>query len=48
MHASELLAQTTRDGQGAVGAKGVLIDMAHQKLADSIVQRQALIGRQAR
>jgi malyl-CoA/(S)-citramalyl-CoA lyase len=42
---TELLAQTTRDGQGAVGAKGVLIDMAHQKLADSIVQRQALIER---
>jgi malyl-CoA/(S)-citramalyl-CoA lyase len=40
---TELLAQTTRDGQGAVGAKGVLIDMAHLKLADSIVQRQALI-----
>jgi malyl-CoA/(S)-citramalyl-CoA lyase len=42
---TELLAQTTRDGQGAVGANGVLIDMAHQKLADSIVQRQALIER---
>ena len=42
---TELLARTTRDGQGAVGAEGVLIDMAHQKLADSIVQRQGLIDR---
>ncbi len=38
-----LLERTTREGQGAVGAKGVLIDMAHLKLANSIVQRQALI-----
>jgi malyl-CoA/(S)-citramalyl-CoA lyase len=38
-----LLAQSTRDGQGAVGAEGVLIDMAHQKLADAIGQRQALV-----
>lgn len=38
-----LLAQTTRDGQGAVGAQGVLIDMAHLKLADSLVERQARI-----
>jgi malyl-CoA/(S)-citramalyl-CoA lyase len=38
-----LLAQSARDGQGALGAGGVLIDMAHQKLADAIVQRQALI-----
>lgn len=45
---TELLAQTTRDGQGAVGAKGVLVDMAHQKLADSIVQRQAQIAGRAR
>ncbi len=41
---SELLAQSARDGQGALGAAGVLIDMAHQKLADAIVQRQALIN----
>jgi len=42
---TELLERTTQGGQGAVGAKGVLIDMAHLKLADSIVQRQALIDR---
>jgi malyl-CoA/(S)-citramalyl-CoA lyase len=42
---AELLAQSAREGQGAVGAGGVLIDMAHQKLADAIVQRQALIER---
>lgn len=42
---TELLERTTREGQGAVGAKGVLIDMAHLKLADSIRQRQALIKR---
>jgi malyl-CoA/(S)-citramalyl-CoA lyase len=40
---TELLERTTQGGQGAVGANGVLIDMAHQKLADSIVQRQSLI-----
>jgi malyl-CoA/(S)-citramalyl-CoA lyase len=40
-----LLAQTTSDGQGAVGDQGVLIDMAHLKLADSLVERQALIER---
>jgi malyl-CoA/(S)-citramalyl-CoA lyase len=45
-HASELLAEGARDGQGAVGVGGVLFDMAHQKLADAIVQRQALIDRQ--
>ncbi len=43
----ELLAQTARAGQGAVGAGGVLIDMAHEKLAAQIVQRQALIARTA-
>jgi malyl-CoA/(S)-citramalyl-CoA lyase len=42
---TELLERTTSEGQGAVGAKGVLIDMAHLKLADSIRQRQALIER---
>jgi len=41
----ELLAQTARDGQGAIGAGGVLIDMAHEKLAANIVRRQALIAR---
>jgi malyl-CoA/(S)-citramalyl-CoA lyase len=40
-----LLERATRDGQGAVGDKGVLIDMAHLKLADSLVQRQQLIER---
>jgi malyl-CoA/(S)-citramalyl-CoA lyase len=39
----ELLAQAARDGQGAVGAEGVLVDLAHQKLADSIVERQSLV-----
>lgn len=44
-HTAELIERTTHGGQGAVGAEGVLIDMAHLKLADSIEQRQALIGR---
>jgi malyl-CoA/(S)-citramalyl-CoA lyase len=44
-HTADLLAQSAREGQGAIGAGGVLIDMAHQKLADAIVQRQALIER---
>jgi len=44
---SELLAQAARDGQGAIGAGGVLVDMAHAKLATYIVQRQALIARTA-
>lgn len=39
----ELLAQAARDGQGAVGAGGVLVDLAHQKLADAILQRERLI-----
>jgi malyl-CoA/(S)-citramalyl-CoA lyase len=39
-----LLAQTTRDGQGAVGDGGVLVDMAHLKLADSLVERHARIA----
>lgn len=43
-----LMEQTTRDGQGAVGEQGVLIDMAHLKLADSLVQRQQLIDRTQR
>jgi malyl-CoA/(S)-citramalyl-CoA lyase len=41
----ELLAQSTREGKGAVGAGGVLIDMAHGKLAEAIAQRQTLIDR---
>lgn len=40
---TELLARSMREGQGAIGAGGVLVDMAHQKLADALVQRQALI-----
>ena len=39
----ELMERTTRTGQGAVGVEGVLVDMAHLKLADSIRRRQALI-----
>ena len=39
----ELIERTTRAGQGAVGADGVLVDMAHLKLAGSIQRRQALI-----
>jgi malyl-CoA/(S)-citramalyl-CoA lyase len=39
----QLLAQALREGQGAVGDQGVLIDMAHQKLALAIRERQALI-----
>jgi malyl-CoA/(S)-citramalyl-CoA lyase len=38
-----LIEETNRAGQGAAGADGVLVDMAHLKMADSIVQRQALI-----
>ena len=44
---SALIERTTREGQGAVGADGVLVDMAHLKLADAIAQRQALIERGA-
>ena len=40
---TQLLARSARDGQGAIGAGGVLIDMAHQKLADAVVRRQAVI-----
>jgi malyl-CoA/(S)-citramalyl-CoA lyase len=47
-HIRELMARTTRDGQGAVGDGGVLVDMAHLKMADAIVQRQALIERTQR
>jgi malyl-CoA/(S)-citramalyl-CoA lyase len=35
--------ETMKAGQGAVGADGVLVDMAHLKMADAIVKRQALI-----
>jgi malyl-CoA/(S)-citramalyl-CoA lyase len=34
---------TTDAGQGAAGAGGVLVDMAHLKMADALTQRQALI-----
>jgi malyl-CoA/(S)-citramalyl-CoA lyase len=40
---TELMARTTGAGQGAVGADGVLVDMAHLKLADAMQRRQALI-----
>lgn len=40
---TSLMEQTTRAGQGAVGADGVLVDMAHLKMADALAQRQALI-----
>ena len=43
-----VMAETTRAGQGAVGADGVLVDMAHLKMADALVQRQALIDVSAR
>ena len=43
-----LMEETTRAGQGAVGADGVLVDMAHLKMADALVQRQALIDVSAR
>ena len=38
-----VMEKTTAAGQGAVGADGVLVDMAHLKMADALVQRQALI-----
>ncbi len=41
-----LMAHTTAQGQGAVGDQGVLVDMAHLKLAAAIEQRQALIDAQ--
>jgi malyl-CoA/(S)-citramalyl-CoA lyase len=47
-HIRELMARTTHDGQGAVGDEGVLVDMAHLKMADAIVQRQALLQRTQR
>ncbi len=40
---SDVIAQTTAAGQGAVGDGGVLVDMAHQKLADSLIARQRQI-----
>ena len=46
-HTAGLIERTVRSGQGAVGAEGVLIDMAHLKLSDSIIERQALIERSA-
>jgi malyl-CoA/(S)-citramalyl-CoA lyase len=44
-HIRAVMARTTRDGQGAVGDEGVLVDMAHLKMADAIAQRQALVER---
>ena len=41
----QLLEKAMREGQGAVGDQGVLIDMAHQKIANAIAERQALIER---
>lgn len=46
-HTAGLIERSVRSGQGAVGAEGVLIDMAHLKLSDSIIERQALIERSA-
>ena len=40
---TSLMEQSTRAGQGAIGADGVLVDMAHLKMADALVQRQALV-----
>lgn len=40
---TELLERSAGEGQGAVGAGGVLIDMAHEKLAKGMLERQALI-----
>lgn len=42
---TQVLAVSARDGQGAVGEGGVLLDMAHLKLAEAITQRQSLIDR---
>ncbi|MBO9354786.1 CoA ester lyase [Bordetella petrii] len=38
---------SNRQGQGAVGDGGVLVDMAHLKQANALAERQALIERQA-
>ncbi len=43
-----VMEETMRAGQGAVGADGVLVDMAHLKMADALVQRQGLIDDTAR
>ncbi|MBV7484753.1 CoA ester lyase [Bordetella sp. BOR01] len=37
---------SNRQGQGAVGDDGVLVDMAHLKQANALAERQALIERQ--
>lgn len=42
---TELMQRTVGSGQGAVGAQGVLIDMAHLKLAAALQERQALIAK---
>ncbi|MBV6304513.1 CoA ester lyase [Candidimonas humi] len=39
-----LMRRSNQEGRGAAGADGVLVDMAHVKLADSILQRQELIN----
>ncbi len=38
-----LIERTNRDGQGAVGADGVLVDMAHLKIARELLARDAAI-----
>ena len=43
-----VMEETIRAGQGAVGAEGVLVDMAHLKMAGALVQRQALIDNATR
>lgn len=40
---NDLMARTTQAGQGAVGDGGVLVDMAHLKMADALLARQRLI-----
>lgn len=40
----QLLAQAMQEGQGALGDGGVLIDMAHHKLAAAIRERQSLVA----
>jgi malyl-CoA/(S)-citramalyl-CoA lyase len=42
---TELIEQTNKAGQGAVGDNGVLVDMAHLKQASHLKRRQALIDR---
>jgi malyl-CoA/(S)-citramalyl-CoA lyase len=42
-HIGEVMEKSNLAGNGAVGANGVLIDMAHLKIADSIKRRHASI-----